>query len=96
MRPRGEIRQAIETTARTLAMEQGGGTWREMAQRACVGFEAARKTVSNMVLAGELVPCGQVRVQHARRPMMRYAPRRSSWVSSGMGNLDAVLRSWGR
>jgi hypothetical protein len=97
MRPRGEIRVALFDAAQALKQEQGGATWREMAARACVGFDAARKTVSNMVLAGELEPCGQVRAAHACRPMVRYAPkRRGGWVSSGFGHLDAALRGWGR
>lgn len=94
MRPRGEVRIAIATAATDLAREVGGGTWKDMAQRACVGLGAAQKTVKNMVMAGELEKCGQVRVEGSRRPMCRYAPRHG-WVTDGL-SLEGVLRSWSR
>ena len=94
MRPRGEIRQALAGAAQALTQQQGGATWRELAAHACVGYAAARKTVSNMALAGELVPGGVVRVAHACRPMVRYRVR-GGWVAAGM-SLDAVVSTWGR
>jgi hypothetical protein len=51
-----------------------GATWRDAAVLAQVGFEAARRTVSNMHRAGELVKVGTVRLPHGNRPMVRYAP----------------------
>lgn len=51
-----------------------GATWRDVAVKAQVGFDAARQTVRDMHRAGELVKVGTVRVPHANRPMVRYAP----------------------
>ena len=78
-----------------MAAEQGGAHWRALAQRACVGYGAAKKTVENMVLAGELEPVDRVRVPGARRPMVRYAPA-SNWTTTTTGSLDAVTRTWVR
>lgn len=96
MRPRGAIRQALLGAAQTLAAQQGGATWREMAAHARVGWDAARKTVGNMVAAGELQPCGQVRAPHACRPMVLYTPQTggSKWTAEGFA-LDLVVRRWG-
>lgn len=93
MRPRGEIRQVLGEAAQALAEERGGATWRELAQRACVGYQAARRTVQNMARAGELEACGTERVAHARRPMVRYAPR-TNFATATTGSLDIVMRSW--
>lgn len=95
MRPRGEIRQAIGGAAKALADEQGSATWRELAQRACVGFDAARRTVENMARGGELEVAGSVRVEGSRRPMARYAPR-TNWATATTGGLGDVMRAWGR
>lgn len=94
MRPRGEVRMAMASAAKALADEAKGATWRDMAQRACVGMGVAQKTVKNMVLAGELQSIGTVRVAGARRPMSMYVPR-ENWVNNGL-SLDNVLRSWSR
>lgn len=93
MRPRGEIRQVLGEAAQALAEERGGATWRDMAVRACVGFSKARETVKDMARAGELEPCGTERVAHARRPMVRYAPR-TSFATATTGSIDIVMRSW--
>lgn len=94
MRPRGEIREALASAARNLVAEQGGATWRDMGHAAQVGLTAARKTVENMVMAGELQPCGTRAVPGSRRPMVLYAPR--DWSVGSLSPLDDVLRSWSR
>jgi hypothetical protein len=96
MRPRQEIRTALAEAALALQKEQGAATWRDLAERACVGYDKACETVRNMATAGELRKVDTVRVGHARRPMVRYAPV-SAWGSTGWGSpatLDAVLRTW--
>ena len=99
MRPAGELRQAIGRAARELAAERAvnpsysvaGGTWRELAARACVGFQPARRTVENMARAGALQPLGLVRVDGARRPMVLYGPAGSAAVAV---SLETVMRGW--
>lgn len=92
MRPAGEIRQALRSAAQTLAVpERNGATWRDLAAHAQVGFDAAKQTVRDMAAAGELVPIGTVRADHASRPMVRYAvaatqqparPQRANFATS--------------
>lgn len=95
-RPQGEIRHALGQAATALAKEQGSATWRAMAERACVGFDAARRTVENMARAGELQPAGEERTPHSRRPMVRYAPGcgAGNWATATTGELARVVTSW--
>lgn len=98
MRPRGEIRRAIGDAAWALTVERAmqGGTWRELAQRACVGYAAARQTVKDMARAGELQAVGAVRVDHSRRPMTLYAPAPERAAPTAAANLATVMRTWAR
>ncbi len=50
-RPAGDVSQAIALAA----FERGAATVRELAQASCVGFDAARYTVSRMVARDELM-----------------------------------------
>jgi hypothetical protein len=94
MRPRGEIRQVLSDAARQLYQEQGGATFRELAQLSCVGFSAANTTVKNMRTAGELRPVGTVNVPGSKRPMVRYAPANdSAWITQPLG-LGDVMSRW--
>lgn len=92
-RPRGEIREALHGAASSLLQQRGtGGTWRELAELACVGFAAARNTVQNMARAGDLEICGEVAVEGARRPMALYAP--VSTEQQQPTSVERVIRSW--
>ncbi|WP_428421939.1 hypothetical protein [Methylibium sp.] len=94
MRPRGEIRRALGDAAWQVAREHAEGcTWRELAQRACVGFDVARRTVENMARAGELMVSGTVAASGRGRPANRYVPAHSQARSTGP-ELNAVMRSW--
>ena len=96
-RPVGEIRQALRVAAVALAERQGGCTWRDAAQVACVGFSVARQTMRDMEVSGELVRVETRRTHGMGRPMVVYAPRRSSanWVMGGP-SLASVLGGWVR
>jgi len=99
VRPRGEIRMALGLAAAALVAEQGGGTWRDMAQQAQVGFDKAREVVRDMARAGELQRVDVVRVPGSRRPMVRYAPTaaQGGWSATHYGTpLDGVLKAWVR
>lgn len=91
MRPRSEIRQAIRHAAQ--AFGAAGATWRDMAQQACVGMDAARLTVKNMATAGELLRVGEVRVDGARRPMTLFVPAPPEAQSAG-ADLELAIRGW--
>lgn len=96
MRPRGEIRLALGEAAWQVARERAdGGTFRELAQRACVGFSSARKTLENMASAGELLVTGKARVPGAARPANRYAPAEAlAQHRTTRAELATVMRSW--
>ena len=90
--PRGTIRQALSVAATEIAIERGAGfTWRDVAQRAQVGWAAARQGVKDMARAGELHRVGCEQRPEARRPMTLFVPaeRGSSTVP-----LDTLLRTW--
>lgn len=94
-RPRGTIRQALGAAGWELLGEGAAGfTWRDLAQRAQVGFSAARITVVHMASAGELQRCGLQHAPHARRPMTLYAPADTGTTTAPA--LDALLRTWSR
>lgn len=94
MRPRGEIRQALQMAALVLVERYGGVTWRQLAQHAQVGYEAARGTVKNMVRAGELQVVGQATMPRSRRPMALYAP--AGVHAAGAAELSSALGAWSR
>lgn len=94
MRPQGEIRRALSEAAKALKAEQRNATWRDIAQRACVGLLEGRRTVENMARAGELQAVGRVRVAHSSRPMVDYAPRGMACVQTP--GLDGLMRAWSR
>lgn len=99
MRPRGEIRAVLASTAdewaRTHLDDEGrpqGLTWRQLAELACVGYALARATVKNMVTAGELVPAGAVAVPGSKRLMAAYVP--AHMQAREPANLCDVMRGW--
>lgn len=86
-RPVGEVRLALAAAVGEL----GGGTWRELAAHACVGYEVAKRTVFDMARAGEVAAAGTVQVAGSARPMVRFiAPQRAAAPAA----LEAVLRGW--
>ena len=73
-RPQGDVRKALALAAQQLAGECGGATWRDMAERAQVGYRAACRTVHRMADAGALECVGSVKRAHSRRWMSLYVP----------------------
>jgi hypothetical protein len=75
MRPRGEIRLALGQAAVSLVSSGApGGTWRDLAVMAGVGYDAAKRTAENMVRAGELLVVGVEPVPGANRKAHVLAP----------------------
>jgi hypothetical protein len=86
MRPRGELSQAL-----VKAAEQGPGPVRALAERAQVGYGAARYTASRMVDRGELV------VLQGGRPAVLGVPTAPPTAPAGdeLGDhLDALHRAF--
>jgi hypothetical protein len=98
MRPRGEIREALASSALALVPPDAppgtGATWRELVRHALVGELMGRRTVMNMVRAGELLVVGTRKVPGVCRPVLLLAPRRSpapvQWQP-----LAAAVQGWG-
>jgi len=93
MRPPGEIRQALGAAAQGLANERGGATWRDLAELAGVGYQAARRTVENMHRSGELQSVGSEKRPHSRKWMTLYAPAASA-CPAPCAALASVMRAW--
>lgn len=96
MRPHGEIRQALASATAELVPVLGPVTWRDMAERAQVGYAAARTTACNMERAGQLVRVGAAKRAHSRRWMALYelAPPVEPFRLDAAQQLAAELQAW--
>lgn len=95
MRPAGEVRLALLNACSQLATPERGATLRELAVRACVGFDAARSTVRDMKRAGQIRQARERRVDYRNRPVAEYEPAMPSVGAAGFVDLGSVLRAWG-
>lgn len=95
-RPRGEIREALASAARSLALEQDAATWREIAARAQVGYDVAHETIRNMLRAGELADVGGHKPAGSDRYHRLYQPAQRNFATATTGDLDQVVRGWRR
>lgn len=95
MRPMGDVRQALLQACMDLATPTRGATLRELAARACVGLDAARRTVSDMHRAEQIRVVGKRRVQYRNRPVAEYAPVLPEYGQGGGADLASVLQAWG-
>lgn len=95
MRPVGEVRQALLQACMELATPTQGATLRELAARACVGLDAARRTVSDMHRANQIKKVRERRVVYRNRPVAEYAPAGTECAQDGGAELASVLRVWG-
>lgn len=98
MRPAGEIREAL----RAAFAEAGHSTWRDVLPACHVDTSApsevlmVRRTVENMVRAGELVKVGNDRQAGSRivRTLYELAPRSGDTASECLDMLQDVTRGW--
>ena len=95
MRPAGDVRKALLDVVQAAP----GRTLQELADRACVGMDAARRTMDNLRRAG-VVQRGPDRVvEYRNRPVATYLPAgcvAAAANDSSIDNLCAALRAWGR
>ena len=94
MRPAGDVRKALFEAAQAAP----GATTRELASRACVGIEAARRAMDNLRRAG-LVVRGEDRVvAYRNRPVATWLPagQMEPIDSAAVNCLAGALQSWGR
>lgn len=98
MRPPGDIRQALASTAAAIVPTQGPASWRDLAVASGVGYTAARQTVENMARAGDLAVLGTQRRPHSRRPVNVYAPAdrttRPAAAADSSAALAGVMQVW--
>lgn len=73
-RPASEVRLALYSAATELVTTDKAPTMRELAHKACVGMGSARRTVSNMVRAGQLHPVRTRTVPYRNKPVAEYVP----------------------
>jgi hypothetical protein len=102
MRPRGEVRRAVEGCIPLDAKD--AVTWRDVAaalhQREVINIDApaevklVRKTVENMAMAAQVKKVGSRAVPGSRRAMSTYA-RANGWMSgAGGAELGSVMHCW--
>ena len=102
MRPAGEIRPALIQAARDEVADLGqpnrGATLAELADRSCVGRDAARRCVDNMRRSGALHIVGERRVDYRNRPVAEYAPADLCNMTQGEGwvDLGQCMADWVR
>lgn len=102
MRPSGEIRQALSGAASTMYWYEDaqlrGPTLAELAEKACVGYDAARVCVSNMKRAGELAIVHERVVDYRNRPVAEYAPAAAveSQRADVFADLNQCMADWVR
>jgi hypothetical protein len=94
MRPAGEVREALLDAVRTLATPTRGPTLTELARKACVSQQAARRTVDNLCRSGVLTIPRTRKVLYRNRPVAEYAPASPS--DSPIVDLATLLAAWGR
>lgn len=103
MRPRSEIRHVLFHAANdVVAQGAPGATWKALVQVSGlpIGLDVARRTVDNMVRAGELVVVGYEQAPGVSRPMSLYAPAANEPAGDAVDARDAsaalsrLLLSW--
>lgn len=96
MRPAGEIRQALIQAARDLAHSGRGATLAELAEKACVGRDAARIHVPKLKSRGHLQIVCERRVEYRNRPVAEYAPAKVLSVEDvqGIAVLSHCMQGW--
>ncbi len=103
MRPPGEVREAL----RAAFAERGASTWQEvvpsvagMSQHSRADLSLVRRTVCNMVVAGELVPAGHCKVAGSSRWHVIYeavgaADDGTPQPWGGIEALATAVKTWG-
>lgn len=101
-RPAGDVRRALAQAVQSLLAKGRTITWRSLAAAARVGADRARRTVCEMLRAGQLVRIGTLRTARTGRPMSVLAPpeladdaemRRRAQQA---GELLQAMRAWGQ
>jgi len=97
MRPVGDVRQALLSTACELVTPDRGPTLREMAMKAGVGVTSATHTVKNMCRSGQLTIVRHRSVTYRNRPVAEYAPAAPADFNPaepGWNALAGCMSSW--
>lgn len=103
-RPCGELRIAARAAYRRAGDAGHALTWRELAAElhalgllhvdAPSELRMLRRTVCNMVQAGELAPVAAVRVPGSRRAMTAYRLASAGGTDNATASLSSLMASW--
>ncbi len=96
MRPAGEVREAVLDAARALVTPTQGPTLAELARKARVSQQAARRTVDNLCRCGALTIPRTRKVLYRNRPVAEYEPAKPPSANSSIVDLATLLAAWGR
>ncbi|MDP3650925.1 MAG: hypothetical protein Q8R67_04495 [Rhodoferax sp.] len=98
-RPAGEVYLKLLQVSHSIRLERAesgqGATLRELAERGCVGFKAARLAVGRMRNRGQLDIVGWRKVDYRNRPVAEYAPMVPS-LPDGADALAYFIAGWAR
>jgi hypothetical protein len=100
VRPPGELRRVLLTSAAALVRtlpdgSRRGGTIREIAEKAGVGYDAATLTVRNMKRSGDLEIAAKREVPYRNGPVAEYVPPPPEGrVADGYVDLGRLVAVW--
>jgi hypothetical protein len=89
---------ALLKAAKDLFVDGRGATLAELAERACVGRDAARTHLPKLKSRGHMQIIGSRRVDYRNRPVAEYAPvdPDAPVIGEGWVNLGNCLSGWAR
>jgi DNA-binding IclR family transcriptional regulator len=91
MRPAGEIRIALLDAV----TDAPGSTLQELALRAQVAVDAARRTLDNLRRAGVVMRGEDRAVAYRNKPVATYMPHAKAVAANDSISLATAMRAWG-
>ena len=99
-RPAGEVYLKLLQVSHAIRQERAasgqGATLRELAERGCVGLQAARRTVASLKRRGQLDIVGWRKEAYRNRPVAEYVPVEVSDQPDGADALAYCIAGWAR
>ena len=93
-RPRGEVRDVLAQTLARLVAQRGAVNARQLAEASQVGYDKTRRTLHDMVEAGDAVVVGSDKAAGANRWHNLYEPPAAPAASAEFADLAEVVRVW--
>jgi hypothetical protein len=89
-RPRGEIREAMSQALLQIASGGAAAPVRQLAEKAQVGYDAARRTLDNMARAGEVRVAGYDKPAGSKRWNAMYEIPPDEDLPQPWGGIEAL------